>query len=196
MTECLQLTLYQHGSMTLQARDGPVTLTPNSGAQVGFTLAPRDFNDCCNPKVDQWRQNLRTVDCTTAWLDAVNPCDPSRRVVDLSSATFMDDISRIQIFAAPPSVAEVVFKMNTGHTRCWKSRWGSEKGLRGVACSEAHLLGPFLKADGHITAEIGRRGDRARRGWRQCGRFWKAKVPKRVKRLMLSSFVQGRHCRD
>ena len=37
------------------------------------------------------------------------------RRVDLSSATFMDDISRIQIFAAPPSVAEVVFKMNRAH---------------------------------------------------------------------------------
>ena len=102
----------RHGSMTLQARDGPVTLMPSTGAQMGFTLAPRDFNDCYNPKVDQWRQNLRTVDCTNAWLDAVSPCDPSRRVVDLSSATFMDDISTIQIFAAPPSVADVVFKMN------------------------------------------------------------------------------------
>ena len=46
----------------------------------------------------------------------VNPCDPSRRVVDLSSATFMDDISRIQIFAAPPSLAEVVFTMNRAHS--------------------------------------------------------------------------------
>ena len=101
----------QHGSMTLQARDGPVTLMPSSGAQMGFTLAPRDFNDCFNPQVDQWRQNLRTVDCTTAWLDAVNPCDPSRRVVDLSSATF-----RIQIFAAPPSVVEVVFKMDRAYS--------------------------------------------------------------------------------
>ena len=105
----------QHGSMTLQARDGPVTLVP-SGAQMGFTLAPRGFNDCCKPKVDQWGQNLRTVDCTDAWLDAVNPCDSSRRVVDLSSATFMDGISRIQIFAAPPSVAEVVFKVNRAHS--------------------------------------------------------------------------------
>ena len=41
----------QHGSMTLQARDGRVTLMPSSGA-------PRDFNDCYNPQVDQWRQNL------------------------------------------------------------------------------------------------------------------------------------------
>ena len=63
----------QHGSMTLQASDGPVTLVPSSGARVGFTLAPRDFNDCDNPKVDQWRQHLRTVDCTNAWLDAVSP---------------------------------------------------------------------------------------------------------------------------
>ena len=49
-----------HGSMTQQARDGPVTLMPSSGAQMGFTLAPRDINDRYNPKVDQWRQNLRT----------------------------------------------------------------------------------------------------------------------------------------
>ena len=73
-------------------------------------------------KVDQWRQNLRTVDCTNAWLDAVNPCDPSRRVVDLSSATFMDDISRIQIFAAPPSIAEVVFKINRAHSMLEESQ--------------------------------------------------------------------------
>ena len=98
----------QHGSMTLQARDGPVTLMPSSGAQMGFTLAPRDFDDGYNPKVDQWRQNLRTVDCTNAWLDAVNPFAFSRKVVDLSSATVVDDISKIQNFAAPPSVASRV----------------------------------------------------------------------------------------
>ena len=148
----------RHGSMTLQARDGPVTLLPSSGAQMGFTLAPRDFN--YNPKVD-----LRTV-------------DPSRRVVDLTSATFMDDISRIQIFAAPPSVAEVVLKMNRAHSMLEESLgegdWtlnasktanvimmreegvsATTKGLidkrrelRGVACSEARLLGPHLKAEG------------------------------------------------
>ena len=33
----------QHRSMTLQARDGPATLMGSSGAQMGFTLAPRDF---------------------------------------------------------------------------------------------------------------------------------------------------------
>ena len=102
--------------MTLQARDGPVTLMASSGTQMGFTLAPRDFNDCYNPKVDQRRQHLRTVDCTFAWLDAVNPCGTSRRVVDLSCATFMDDISRIQFFAAPTSIADVVFKMNRAHS--------------------------------------------------------------------------------
>ena len=42
-----------------------------------------------------------------------------------------------------------------------------------------------------MTAEIGRRATAARRGRRQCGRFWKAKVPKRVKRLTFISFVQG-----
>ena len=85
----------QHGSMTLQARDVPVTLMASSGAQMGFTLAPRDFTDCYNPKVHQ-----RTVDCTNSWLNAINPCAPSRRRVDMSCAPFMDDISRIQIFAA------------------------------------------------------------------------------------------------
>ena len=125
----------QHGSMTLQARDGPVTLMPSSGAQMGFTLAPRDCNDCCNPKMDQWRQNLRTVDCTNDWLDAVNTCDPSRRVVDLSSATLIDDISRIQIFAAPPSVAEVVFKMNEAHSLLEESR---EEGDWTLTASKCH----------------------------------------------------------
>ena len=52
-----------------------------------------------------------------------------------------------------------------------------------MECSEARLLGIYLKANENITAEIGRRAAAARRGWRQCGRFWKAKVPKRVKRL-------------
>ena len=51
----------RHGSMTLQARDGPDTQRPSSGAQMGFTPAPRDFTDCHNPK-----ENLRTVDCTNA----------------------------------------------------------------------------------------------------------------------------------
>ena len=54
MTDCLQLTLYSM-SMTLQARDGPVTIMPGSGAQMGFTLAPRDLTIGGNPKVDQWR---------------------------------------------------------------------------------------------------------------------------------------------
>ena len=104
-----------HGSMTLQARDGPVTLMANSGRRW-VSLAPRDFNDCFYPKMDQWRQHLRTVDCTNSWLDAINPCAPMRRTVGLSCATFMDDISRVQIFAAPPSVAEVVFKMNRANS--------------------------------------------------------------------------------
>ena len=102
--------------MTLQVRDGPVTLMASGGAQMGFTLAPRDFNDCHNPKVHQWLQRLRTVDCTNSWLDLINPCAPSRRRVDMSCAPFMDDISRTQIFAAQPSVADVVFKMNRAHT--------------------------------------------------------------------------------
>ena len=98
----------QHGSMTLQARDGPATLTGSSGLQMGFTLAPRDFNGCYNPRVQQWLQRLRTVDCTNFWLEAINPCAPSQKLVDLSCTTSMDDISRIQLFAGPPSVAEVV----------------------------------------------------------------------------------------
>ena len=124
----------------------------------------------------------------------------------------MDDISRIQIFAAPPPVAEVVFKMNRAHSLLEESLgegdWtlnasktanvimmreeganattrvliDKRRGLRGVACSEARLLGPYLKAKGNVTAEIGRRATAARRGWRQCGSFWKAMVPKRVNR--------------
>ena len=50
--------------MTLQARDGPVTLMGSSEPQMGFTLAARDFNDCNNPRVQQWLPSLRTVDCT------------------------------------------------------------------------------------------------------------------------------------
>ena len=105
-----------HGRMTLQERDGPVTLMPSSGAQMGFTLAPRDFNDCSFPKVDHWRLHLRTVACTNSWLDAINPCAFRQRTVGLSCATFMDDISRIQIFAAPPTVGEVVFKTSRAHS--------------------------------------------------------------------------------
>ena len=132
----------------------------------------------------------------------------------------MDDISRIQIFAGPPRVAEVVFKMNRAHSMLEESlgegdrtlnasktanvimmrREGANattrglidkrRELRGVACSEARLLGPHLKANGNITAEIGRRATAARRGWRQSGRFWKAKVPKGLHKLMFISFVQ------
>ena len=39
-----------------------------------------------------------------------------------------------------------------------------KRGLGGVACSEARLLGPYLKANRNITAEIGRRAAAARRG--------------------------------
>ena len=172
----------QHGNMTLQARDGPVTLMGSSGAQMGLTLAPRDFNDCYNPRVQQWLQRLRTVDSTNSWLEAINPRAPSQKLVDLSCATFMDHISRIQLFAAPPSVAEVVFKMNRTHSFLEESPSGGDwtlnasktanviamrregasatsrgledkkRGLQGVACSEACLLGPYLKANGNITA--------------------------------------------
>ena len=41
---------------------------------------------------------------------------PPQKLGDLSCATFMDDTSSIQLFAAPPSVAEVVFKMNRAHS--------------------------------------------------------------------------------
>ena len=106
----------QHGSMTLQARDGLVTLMGSSGEPMGFTLAPRDFNDCYNPRVKQWLQRLRKVDNTNSWLEAISPCAPSRKLVDLNCVTFMDDIRRIQLFAAPPSVAEVVNKKNRAHS--------------------------------------------------------------------------------
>ena len=66
-----------------------------------------------------------------------------------------------------------------------------KRGLRGVTCSEARLFGSHLKAHRNITAEIGRHAEAARRGCRQCGRFWKASVPRTVKRLMFVSFVQG-----
>ena len=105
----------QHGSMTLQARDGPVTLMGSRVAQVGFTLALRDFNDYYNSRVQQWLQRLRTVDCTNSWVEAINPCAPSQKLVDSNCTTFMDDVCRIQLCAAPPSVAKVVFKMNRAH---------------------------------------------------------------------------------
>ena len=44
--------------------------------------------------------------------------------MDLSSATFTDDTSRIQIVAAPPSVAEVVFKMNKAQSMLEESLGG------------------------------------------------------------------------
>ena len=66
------------------------------------------FNDCC-AAVASASSHSRL---TNSWLEAINPCAPSQKLVDLSCATFKDDISRIQLFAAPPSVAEVVFKMN------------------------------------------------------------------------------------
>ena len=43
----------QHGSMTLLARNGPVTVMGSGGAQMGFTLVPREFNDCYNPRMQQ-----------------------------------------------------------------------------------------------------------------------------------------------
>ena len=51
--------------------------------------------------------------------------------MDLGCATFMDDISRIQIFAAPPSVAEVV--MNRAHSlRHHDERGESERNDQGA----------------------------------------------------------------
>ena len=187
---------------------------------MGFTLAPRDLNGCCNPKVDQRRQNLRTVDCTTAWLDAVNPCDPWRRVVDLSGATFMDDISRIQNFAAPPSVAEIMFKMNRAHSLVEESPGEGDWTLNASKTANVIMMRGeerTRRPGGWLTREEGcevwlARGTTSRTLLEgECeyyGRNWKesysdtkrmetmrqvlqAKVPKRVKRLMFISFVQG-----
>ena len=52
----------------------------------------------------------------------------------VSCANFMDDISRIQKFAAPPSVAEVVFKMNSARS-VWEESPSKGDWIRRRACS-------------------------------------------------------------
>eukprot|EP00959_Pyramimonas_sp_CCMP1952_P216478 4527460-Pyramimonas_sp.AAC.1 len=36
----------EHASMTIKGSDEEISLMPRSGSQMGFCLAPRDFNDC------------------------------------------------------------------------------------------------------------------------------------------------------
>eukprot|EP00959_Pyramimonas_sp_CCMP1952_P354972 7435839-Pyramimonas_sp.AAC.1 len=47
----------EHASMMIKGSDEEISLTPKSGSQMGFCLAPRDFNGCYN----HWlRTGIRT----------------------------------------------------------------------------------------------------------------------------------------
>ena len=53
------------------------------------------------------------------------------------------------------------------------------------------VLGPYLSADGSISAEVELRVRAAHTGWRRLGKVWHKKIPYRVKRCSFLAYVQN-----
>eukprot|EP00959_Pyramimonas_sp_CCMP1952_P168183 3514419-Pyramimonas_sp.AAC.1 len=81
---------------------------PKSGSQMGFCLAPRDFNDCYNPLIDKWNGHLNEQDITYGLLRTRSPAMKAGEEVDIGLATFMDDVTRTHVWLGTPSVNEAV----------------------------------------------------------------------------------------
>eukprot|EP00959_Pyramimonas_sp_CCMP1952_P192715 4029629-Pyramimonas_sp.AAC.1 len=74
----------------MEAADGTVTTATTTGAQMGFTLCPRQFDDSYNIYVGKWNDLLRE-DPNQKPHDTFHPITGVRH--DLAIYTFMDDIT-------------------------------------------------------------------------------------------------------
>ena len=79
------------------------------GAQMGFTLSPRQFNDCYNPYVEKWNDSMRG-DVFAQFHDTVDPIGQATH--DLTLNTFMDDITKTTTFCAGTSAEDIEQKLN------------------------------------------------------------------------------------
>ncbi|CAK0891548.1 unnamed protein product [Prorocentrum cordatum] len=82
-----------HSTLTLEAADGTVEAESTTGAQMGFTLCPRQFNDAYNLYVTKWWEQGR-ADPDQIIHDTTNPVAGNTH--DLALNTFMDDITYVQ----------------------------------------------------------------------------------------------------
>ena len=49
----------QYPTFSMHCPEGWQHFQSSQGAQMGFTLSPRQFNDCYNPFVEKWNENMR-----------------------------------------------------------------------------------------------------------------------------------------
>eukprot|EP00959_Pyramimonas_sp_CCMP1952_P270931 5663986-Pyramimonas_sp.AAC.1 len=71
--------------------DEEISLMHKSGSQMDFCLAPRYFNDCYNPLVENGHQNLTKQDSTHGLLRTRGPTMKQGGELDMRLATLMDD---------------------------------------------------------------------------------------------------------
>eukprot|EP00959_Pyramimonas_sp_CCMP1952_P425542 8913895-Pyramimonas_sp.AAC.1 len=76
---------------------------------MGFTLAPRDFNDSYNPIVTGWLEGEREQEGQQV-NDTLHPIN--EKCYDLSISTFMGDITRITMLPFAARKEEVIEQMN------------------------------------------------------------------------------------
>eukprot|EP00959_Pyramimonas_sp_CCMP1952_P066330 1384845-Pyramimonas_sp.AAC.1 len=76
---------------------------------MGFTLAPRDFNDSYTPIVTGWLEGEREQEGQQV-NDTQHPTN--EQYYDLSISTFMDDIAKITMLPFAARKKEVVEQLN------------------------------------------------------------------------------------
>ncbi|CAK0828160.1 unnamed protein product, partial [Prorocentrum cordatum] len=106
------------------ASDMSIDMMSQQGAQMGFTLAPRDFNDVYNPVVSEWLDGEREQEgqCIN---DTLHPI--SMKMLDLSISTFMDDITKITMLPIGALPEEIAEQMNQDHEAVIAAVFGTSK---------------------------------------------------------------------
>ena len=214
---------------TLSCADGPLFLRIGSGTLPGDKVAAQWFLAAYNDATDRFRQHVSGepvfVDCS-ALRNFICETDEEKQElltlatsqVDVSMATYADDIARIRRFhnmrtyistligqadALDQALATVNCTQNREKLACLPRVFGKNANITkklifhnklevpGRAEVAARYLGPYLHINGFHRSEVERRLSAANRNFMLLSRFWCATGNNRWKGIMFKAGIQS-----
>ncbi|CAK0911273.1 unnamed protein product, partial [Prorocentrum cordatum] len=119
--------------MSIAGGNGRADMISTTGAQMGFCLAPRDFNDCYNPVIAAWL--AEDPNDANRLLKAL--CPVTKRYSNLSICTFMDDVTKLSMWEGGVTSYGIAAELNLMTKRClaqgkcsWQEQDGNVRQLR------------------------------------------------------------------
>ena len=198
---------YRDTAVCIEARDGWACVRPQSGALQGDTCASDLFLEVYHPQIDTWNARSPQILVT----------DPiTRRMVDVSLATYADDVSKIIVcedandleaqvdvlnFNFDSNLGEVGMAQNTTkqeHVPCFCGPGArrqykqilQEQRLPGSSKRSAKYLGGQQHHLDTCEDELQARESAARVSWATFGRLWsRSTLPKQALCLIFSGTV-------